>query len=123
MKSSSDIRPSTFEKVGDGSWFYNYNVTKVVETSKESEQEQAVYYYDQVRVFGLPSDNILKEAVIRERYTAGEEANLINNCRRYDLKLTTDVSMKTKYIEFLNEVDVLKRQVDDDIANYSHEII
>ena len=115
MKSSSNIRPNVFDKVGDGTWFYNYNIVEI------NTAEGTIYNYDQVRVKSI-DDNTLKVAVIREKYTSSQEANLINNCRRYDLKLSTDVALKNRYIDYLRDVDEMKAMVDGDIINHSSNL-
>lgn len=123
MKSNSNVRPSTFEKVGNGSWFYNYNIVGRTKKNPESDEERIMYEYDQVQVWEKPNDNVLKQAVIANKYTLDEEINLQNNYRRYELKMSKDKSFETNYIDYLNDVDALKAMVDKDLAEHASEII
>ena len=115
MKSSSNIRPNVFDKVGDGTWFYNYNIVEL------NTADGTIYNYDKVRVKSI-DDNTLKEVVIREKYTASQEANLINNCRRYDMKLSADIALKNKYIDYLRDVDAIKAMIENDLVNHSSNL-
>ena len=123
MKSNSNVRPSTFEKVGNGSWFYNYNIVERTEKDPESGEERVVYEYDQVQVWEKPNDNVLKQAVIANKYTLDEEINLQNNYRRYELKMSKDKSFETNYIDYLKDVDALKAMVEKDLVEHASEII
>lgn len=54
-KIESTIKPTTFESLNNGVWYYNYDiVSKTVEsTSMEGETiEETKYYYVQVRISG-----------------------------------------------------------------------
>ena len=108
MKSSSNIKPPTFDKVGDGSWFYHYNVEEV------EGEDGVTYKYEKVRVWSI-DDNTLKDAVIRDRCTIGQEANIINNYNRFVLGLVDDESFKTMYIDYLNEITAIKAMVNNDL--------
>lgn len=123
MKSSSNVRPSTFEKVGNGSWFYNYHIVERTERDPESGEERTVFDYDQIQVWEKPNDDVLKEAVIANKYTLEEEINLQNNYRRFELKMSKVKSFETDYIEYLKDVDALKQMVDQDLVEHASEII
>lgn len=122
MKSSSNIMPRTFEKVGNGSWFYNYNIKSRTEKDPESEKDHTVWEYDQVQVWSLPDDNVLKKAVIAEKYALDEEINLQNNYRRFELKLSNDKAFETDYINYLKDVDTLKEMVEKDLVDHGSEL-
>ena len=122
MRSNSNIKPKTFEKVGNGSWFYNYHITKRIVKDPESGEERTVWEYDQVQVWTLPDDNVLKKAVIAEEYALDEEINLQNNYRRFELKLSKDKAFETDYINYLKDVDALKAMVEKDLADHGSEL-
>lgn len=113
MKSSSNIKPKTFDAVGDGSWFYHYNVVDV-DVVDVNGDKSIIYKYEEVRVWSI-DDNTLKDAVIRDRYTIGQEANIINNYNRFVLGLVDDESFKTRYIDYLNEITAIKAMVNNDL--------
>lgn len=115
MKSNSNIKPATFVPVGDGTYFYNYNIVQVNKQVEDAERTE--YDYEQVRISAI-DDNVIKAAIIAEKYLIGQEINILNNYRRYELKLTTNISFKYEYINYLKVIDEIKDMVDVDVANY-----
>lgn len=67
MKSNSNIKPSTIEAVGNGSYNVNYNVVESVIT--ENDVERLSYDYDTVTVWGKPTDESVVSEIIKNRYT------------------------------------------------------
>lgn len=122
MKSNSNVRPLTFEKVGNGSWWYRYNIQEREVEDPETKEKSVVYDYDEVQVWEKPNDNNLKAAVIADKYTLSEEINLANNYRRFELGMTTDEAKKTGYINYLKDVDALKAMVEKDLVDHAGEL-
>lgn len=122
MKSISDDKPKIFEKVGDGSWWYRFNVQMVTVEDPETGEARTEWHYDECRIFEQPNENNVKAAAIAEVYTVGEEINLQNNFQRFQLGLSKDESFRTKYIEYLQTVDAIKDQVERDLVEYAGDI-
>lgn len=122
MKSISDDKPKIFEKVGDGSWWYRFNVQMVTVEDPETGETRTEWHYDECRIFEQPNENNVKAAAIAEVYTVGEEINLQNNFQRFQLGLSKDESFRTKYIEYLQTVDAIKDQVERDLVEYAGDI-
>nr|DAN62642.1 MAG TPA: hypothetical protein [Caudoviricetes sp.] len=121
MRSISNDRPKVFEKVGNGSWYYNFNITKVTVEDQEGGTREE-YHFDRVQVWNTSNENSLKKAVISDRYTESEEINLQNNFQRYALGLSKDEKFKSDYIEYLTEIDTLKNMVDADLKDHADDL-
>ena len=122
MKSISDDKPKIFEKVGDGSWWYRFNVQKVTVEDPETHKTREEWHYDECRIFAQPNENNVKSAAISEMFSVSEEINLQNNFQRFVLGLSSDESFRTKYIEYLQTVDAIKDQVERDLVEYAGDI-
>lgn len=122
MNTISNVKPKTFVKVGNGSWWYNYNIKVVDVTDPETDQLHTEYHYQSVQVWQQPNDDILKKAVISEKYAESDEINLQNNFNRYQLGLYTDESYKTDYVNYLKDVDAMKAMVDNDLKDHADEL-
>ena len=121
MRSISNDRPKVFEKVGNGSWYYNFNITEVTVEDQES-GTRVEFHFDRVQVWNTSDENSLKKAVVSDRYTESEEINLQNNFQRYALGLSKDEKFKSDYIEYLTEIDTLKNMVDADLKDHADDL-
>lgn len=119
MRSHSDVKPTVFEDLGNGSWHYNYNIIEVdVQPAdiqqEESEAPQIGYEYDTVQIWGTPTTDSIKKAVIAEHWDVTQEINLANNYERFRFGLTKDESFRDDYVEYLKKTDEIKKMVDSD---------
>lgn len=122
MLSHSNDKPLTFEKVGNGSWYYNYDIHTNEVKEGDTDETRQEYEFQRVQVWGNIDDDKLKKAVIKDKYDESEEINLQNNYQRYVLGLSTDESYKTDYIAYLKEIDTLKTMVDADLKDHADEL-
>jgi hypothetical protein len=119
MKSNSITKPPVFEKLGNGAWYYNYNITENTKKD-ESGNETTSFDYDQVKVFGTPTAGVIKKLVIAETWDITQEIDLQNNAERFRLSLSEDESLQSNYIDYLNKVDTIKAMVEADFTNYKN---
>lgn len=122
MKSFSHNRPDTFQKVGDGSHYYNYGITEAQQPEIDPQEEGAslppVFEYESVRIFGeLTRDNITK-AVLRERRDEAEEMDLVNRYNSYVLGISDNQTDLADYQAYLQEIIQTKTMVQTDIDAY-----
>lgn len=122
MKSFSHSRPDTFQKVGDGSHYYNYGITEAQQPELEPQEGGAslppVFEYESVRIFGeLTRDNITK-AVLRERRDEAEEMDLVNRYNSYVLGISDNEADLTDYQANLQEIIQTKTMVQTDLDAY-----
>lgn len=121
MKSSSDIRPSIIEPLGNGAYYYNYNVVERKETDPETGEEKTVYDYDQVKVWDKPTYEKLVKAVIREEIDETKEFSYVNDYNAAVLGIISDEAKKAEavksYKEYLQFVVDVKAMVKRDLEN------
>ena len=121
MKSSSDIRPAIIEPLGNGAYYYNYNVVERKETDPETGEEKTVYDYDQVKVWDKPTYEKLVKTVIREEIDETKEFSYVNDYNAAVLGIISDEAKKAKavksYKEYLQFVVDVKAMVKRDLEN------
>jgi hypothetical protein len=121
MKSSSDIRPATIQPLGNGAYYYNYNVVERQVTDPETGEEKTVYDFDTVKVWDKPTYEKLVKAVIRETLDETQEFAIINEYNAGVLGVITDsaakAAAKAAYKEYLAFVLQTKEMVREDLAN------
>lgn len=109
-------RPSTFDKLGNGTYHYNYNVVESVKTDPETGAETPNYDYDQVVIVGTPTYDKVVAAVIRDKYTIDKELALINNYNRYQAAADEDKEAEdlAEYEAYLTDRANIKAMVKTD---------
>jgi hypothetical protein len=121
MKSSSDIRPAIIEPLGNGAYYYNYNVVERKETDPETGEGKTVYDYDQVKVWDKPTYEKLVKTVIREEIDETKEFSYVNDYNAAVLGIISDEAKKAEavksYKEYLQFVVDVKAMVKRDIEN------
>lgn len=121
MKSNSNIKPKVFENLGSGAWHYNYNIEKVTKENENGTQEES-YDYDQVKVWGMPTKGGVTKLVIADKYSIEKEIDLANDYTRHALGISSNVELKNRYIDYLNDVDAIKAMVADSFLNNINEL-
>jgi hypothetical protein len=116
MKSNSDVRPPILQDLGDGSWHYNYNIKEVQRTTERGE-EQTVFEYETVHIWGLPKYETLVPLVIAGHYNPSKETSLINKYNAYGLKLSTNQQDKKDYEAYLAHTFEIKAMVKQDLQD------
>ena len=121
MKSSSDIRPATIQPLGNGAYYYNFNVVERKEKDPETGDEKTVYDFDTVKVWDKPTYEKLVKAVIREEIDETKEFSFVNDYNAAQLGVITDAEKKAEakkaYAEYLQFVVGVKAMVKADLEN------
>lgn len=124
MKSNSNIRPATIQPLGNGAYYYNYNVVERTETNPETGETKTVYDYETVKVWDKPTYKKLVKAVVREKLDETEEFSIINEYNASIIGVTTDSEAKTAakqaYKEYLTFVAETKTMVKADVEAYGN---
>lgn len=119
MKSNSDVRPPIIQDLGNGSYYYNYNIHEVrvpaEPTEGEEPEEKTVFEYEAVLVWGIPNYKKCVKAVLRDRRDESEEFSLINKYNAVVLGLSDDEDDKEEYLAYLSEVLSVKAMVKADL--------
>lgn len=103
---SSNIKPNTIERLGNNTYYYNYNIVSEQKTNENGEQE-TIYNFIQVHLTGIPDYKDCIRNVIREYVSQEEEFDLINSYNKVQItgeKNSEDVKKYTDYINLLNEI-------------------
>lgn len=108
MISCSDIKPSVFLKIDNGSYLYRMNIEQVTNDNVVS------YKYDEYTVYTPLNSNTILKSVLNESYDIDYEQKLINDYNSVKLGLSTDETKIDKYTTFLKERDVIKTQIEND---------
>lgn len=119
----SNVAPKAFEDLGNGNWYYNYDIQSrevTVPSMAEGEEDtqETRYSYIQVKMAGKPTYKRCVELIIGEFITQSQEFDLINTYNRAALNLLSEDSNVEKevgkYIEYLNKVQEIKDNVRKD---------
>ncbi len=120
MKSNSDIRPATIQPLGNGAYYYNFNVQERIVTDPDTGEEKTVYDFDTVKVWDKPTYEKLVKAVIREEIDETKEFSFVNDYNAAVMGLLIEKeaieAAKTAYREYLQFVINVKAMVKADLA-------
>lgn len=119
-----DHKPSKVEAVGDGRYYYRWNIQEhkreaIFEGTEEVADERVEFECNEVIVDELNS-NAIVEAVIASGWSPSREQKLVNDYNSAQLGLYGDKKSETAqekiaaYTDFLNCRNELKAQVDAD---------
>lgn len=117
----SNVVPSVTENLGNGNWYYNYDIKseKVKFPLQEGDtvpQEEIRYNYIQIKLSEKPEYKKCVELLIREFITQTQEFDLINSANKAILSGAKSSEDITKYREYLDKVEEIKEQVEKDLG-------
>ena len=100
----TNIKPNKVESLGNGIWYYNYDIKESIEPGLEG-QDQTMYDFIQVRISGQPDYNKCTQAVIRAYVNSDSEFDLMNSFNAYQLGITDSAGEDyEKYLQLLQEI-------------------
>lgn len=110
---SSNIRPNAIERLGNNTYYYNYNITSEQKTNQDGEEE-TIYNFIQVQLAGVPNYKDCIKNIIREYVSQTEEFDLINSYNK--IQITGEKSSEDirKYADYINLLDEIKAKVKKD---------
>lgn len=115
----TNVEPKKVEYLGDGSYYYNYDIqSKIVTVASmegEEEKEETMWNFIQVHLFGKANYTDCVKAVIRAYVDQDEEFDLINSANRVTLGISDSSSNTEDYVQYLNLVDTIKANVKKDL--------
>ena len=97
------VKPSKFENLNNGVWYYNFNITS--ETRKDMEDKEVIVYkYSQVRIQGIPNLEKCYEAVLKSYtdengntlYSATSDSNVADLLEDLYEMVQIDLGLKDK---------------------------
>ena len=118
----SNIIPTTIENLGNGNWYYNYDIKseKVELPLQEGEtvpKEGIIYNYIQIKLSEKPEYKKCVELLIRKFVTQTQEFDLINSTNKDILSGVKSSKNITKYKDYLDKVEEIKTKVKNDFTN------
>lgn len=119
MKSSYDEKPAVIEAVGNGGYFYRWDVKEVAMDTEEGQRPQ--WECQEVVVYAPLTSNKIVKAVIAEIWGLDVENKMLNEFNAAQLGIYDDATAQAKIIKyktFLSERAAIKEQVDNDCKAY-----
>jgi hypothetical protein len=117
MKSNSDVRPTIIQDLGNGAYYYNYNIAPITTTDPDG-TERTGYECNTVKVWGRPTYEAVVKAVIRDEIDETAEFDLVNAYNAAAEGILEDAAATTAkdaYIAYLRRLQVIKQQVKADM--------
>lgn len=115
MKTYYNEKPAVIEAVGNGGWYYRWDIKEV--TIDIEEQPRTQWQCEQVIVYAPLTSNKIVQAVIAEVWGLDIENKMLNEYNGAQLGIydeATAAEKVAKYKQFLAERNALKAQVDAD---------
>lgn len=110
-----NVQPNSIEKLGNGTYYYNYDITskEVDVTDPETEEvtQETRWTYIQVHLHGQPDHKECIKAIIRQYVDQDEEFDLINSSNSIVLGLSDNQIDRQKYLDYLTLVGKIKTKV------------
>lgn len=110
-----NVQPNSIEKLGNGTYYYNYDITskEVDVTDPETEEvtQETRWTYIQVHLHGQPDHKECIRAIIRQYVDQDEEFDLINSSNSIVLGLSDNQTDRQKYLDYLILVGEIKTKV------------
>lgn len=114
-----NIQPQTIQKLGNGTYYYNYDIKEVEAEVTDWEGDTKLelqYNFIQVLLSGQPNYKDCVKAIVRSFLTVDEEFDLINSYNSYIENPTEDSEALLEYKEYLSKLKEIKAKVKEDFA-------
>lgn len=114
-----DVYPQTIQKLGNGTYYYNYDIKEIsveVLDLDNTLKEKTYYSFIQVLLNGQPNYKDCVKAIVRSFLTVDEEFDLINSYNSYTENPTEDSEALLEYKEYLSKLKEIKAKVKEDFA-------
>lgn len=110
-----NVQPNSIEKLGNGTYYYNYDikskVVDVIDPETEDVTQETRWTYVQVHLHGQPDHKECIKAIIRQYVDQDEEFDLINSSNSIVLGLSDNQTDRQKYLDYLILVGEIKTKV------------
>ena len=110
---SSNIKPNTIERLGNNTYYYNYNIASEQRANENGEQE-TIYNFIQVHLSGIPDYKDCIKNIIRKYVSQEEEFDLINSYNKVQITGEKNSEDIKKYTDYINLLDEIKTNVKKD---------
>lgn len=110
---SSNIKPNAIERLGNNTYYYNYNIT-IEQRTNENGEEETIYNFIQVHLTGIPDYKDCIRNIIREYVSQEEEFDLINSYNKVQITGEKNSEDMKKYTDYISLLDKIKTNVKRD---------
>ena len=110
---SSNIKPNTIERLGNNTYYYNYNITSEQRSNQDGEQE-TIYNFIQVHLTGIHDYKDCIRNIIREYVSQEKEFDLINSYNKVQITGEKNSEDMKKYTDYISLLDKIKTNVKRD---------
>lgn len=110
----TDIMPKIIEDLGNGNWYYNYDI-KTSQGEDEEGNPVTMYDYIQIKTNSKPNYKTCVEKLIRLYLSQSQEFDLINSANKALLNGQKESQDVLRYQEYLNLLDTIKSKVAGDL--------
>lgn len=109
IRIETSIKPNVIESLGDGYYYYNYDIqSKIVDVpdlENETTTQETRWDFVQVKINGIPNYQKCARAVIRAYVNSDSEFDLMNSFNAYQLGITDSAGEDyEKYLQLLQEI-------------------
>jgi len=119
QKTQSSQTPKVFNMLGDGTYYYNYDIQSneitVIDPKTKETSVETIFSFIPIMLRGIPEYKYLVQAVIRAYLTQNEEFDLINSYNKAILLGQTEGKDITDYKEYLTLIDTIKANIKKDL--------
>lgn len=110
---SSNVKPNAIERLGNNTYYYNYNINNEQRTNENGEQE-TIYNFIQIHLTGIPDYKDCIRNIIREYVSQEEEFDLINSYNKVQITGEKNSEDMKKYTDYISLLDKIKTNVKRD---------
>ena len=110
---NSNIKPNVIERLGNNTYYYNYNIT-IEHRTNDNGEEETIYNFIQVHLTGIPDYKDCIRNIIREYVSQEEEFDLINSYNKVQITGEKNSEDMKKYTDYINLLDKIKTNVKRD---------
>lgn len=118
-KIRSNQKPSSIQKLGNGTYYYNYGIEEVLVNVQDMEgnpSEETQYEFVQALISGQPNYKDCVKGIIRQFISSDDEFDLINSYNSYTQGINDDSSVVEEYKDYLNTLKEIKTNIKKDFV-------
>lgn len=114
-KVNSSTKPNVFVDLGNGNWYYNYDIQSYEADITGINETETVFEtrwsWIPIKLDKNPEYKECVELIIRQYITPSQEFDLINTANRALLNMGSEKTIPSEYLEYLDLVDEIKAKV------------
>lgn len=121
IRVNSTTKPSVFVDLGDGNWYYNYDIQSYEADITELNGTETIletrWSWIPIKLGKSPEYKECVELIIRQYITQSQEFDLINSYNKASLNMLSEEETEkacADYLEYLHKLEEIKTNVKKD---------